>query len=353
MLFFRRAIIKYKQNAINQHNGFHPLVSLRITGRKVKLCHGFFEVPWKVSPRHLSPSSPLFFPKTKNRSNLNGMHIWQLAGCKAANAGGVGIVLRPLNKSRDYTAGWVSGFFITIGSCLICLHWHFLSHYYPNQAHFHNDIPWPFFIATWNVALKGPGIFHETQQDIDSQRDYLPIESRGLLLTLHFFFSVDLQTFPHQADQGCLHTYHSRLLYSVKQKIKSRYGKKEPETEMNAEISSGFMLVMIRLTKPQNHGSIPTRLKTQLSLSLKRLFIISNSSLIWRLESFLKKFGRHLNTVTCSEPGTWRTADSRTRNLGKCPALKPLKVVANAASKWSWKTRFNLIMLSLLTQDNP
>lgn len=99
MLFFRRAIIKYKQNAINQHNGFHPLVSLRITGHKVKLCHGFFEVPWKVSPRHLSPSSPLFFPKTKHRSNLNGMHIWQLAGFKAANAGGVGIVLRPPNKS--------------------------------------------------------------------------------------------------------------------------------------------------------------------------------------------------------------------------------------------------------------
>lgn len=123
---------------------------------------------------------------------------------------------------------------------------------------------------------------------------------------------------------------HIALKTSVQHKteIKSRYGKKNPESEMKAEISSGFMLVMIRLTKSQNRGSISTRLKTQLSLSLNRLLIMSNSSLIWRLESFLKKFGRHLNTVTCSEPGTWRTADYGTRNLGKCPALKPLKVAA-------------------------
>lgn len=196
MLFFRRAIIKYKQNAINQHNGFHPLVSLRITGHKVKLCHGFFEVPWKVSPRHLSPSSPLFFPKTKHRSNLNGMHIWQLAGCKAANAGGVGIVLRPLNKSRDYTAGWVSGFFITIGSCLICLHWHFLSHYYPNQAHFHNDIPWPFFIATWNVALKGPGIFHGNTTGHWQSKRLSPDSIQGLTSYFTFLFLCRPADFP-------------------------------------------------------------------------------------------------------------------------------------------------------------
>lgn len=40
---------------------------------------------------------------------------------------------------------------------------------------------------------------------------------------------------------------------------------------------------------------------------------MSNSSLIWRVESFLKKFGkaRHLNTEShAPEPGTWRTADS-------------------------------------------
>lgn len=175
---------------------------------------------------------------------------------------------------------------------------------------------------------------------------------RVYFLLYIFFFSVDLQTFPHQADQGCLHTYHSRLCTVSNRRSKAGMEKKEAESEMNAEISSGFMLVMIRLTKSQNRGSISTRLKTQLFLSLNRLFIRSNSSLIWRLESFLKNFGRHLNTVTCSEPGTWRTADYGTRNLGKCPALKPLKVAANAASAWAWKTRSNLIMLSLLTQDN-
>lgn len=70
--------------------------------------------------------------------------IWLLAGCKAPKACGG---WKPLNKSRDYTAAWVSGFFFTIGSCLICLHWHSFSHYYPSSnqlsqrysiSHFHH-----------------------------------------------------------------------------------------------------------------------------------------------------------------------------------------------------------------------
>lgn len=95
---------------------------------------------------------------------------------------------RPLNfKSREYEAGSVSSSLFILSLYWVFLHWWLLSHYYPNQTSFHYHIPYPIFIAAWNIVLKGPGIFTKHNRTLITMQINSQSSLRSCFLLYDFF----------------------------------------------------------------------------------------------------------------------------------------------------------------------